>query len=124
MNHDLKQHVLSIVNDIENGRQCECCTDCGATLEKSAFCPECETRNPDTLSGFDYIQDVLDINWVLDSNREYKGARLLVAFGGPNIWINTDNQTVEGHWWGDSFTASYSSDAMDIDGACSELFNC
>jgi hypothetical protein len=124
MNHDLKQHVLSIVSDIENGRPCESCTDCGATLGKSSFCPECETRNPDTLSGFDYIQDVLDINWVLDNHRKYKGARLLVAFGGPNIWINTDTQTVEGHWWGDSFTVSYSRDEMDINGACSELFNC
>ena len=124
MSNEIKSHVLSIINDIENGRQCESCTECGADLGKSSFCPECEARNPDTLSGFDYISDVLDINWILDSNREFKGARLLVAFGGPNIWIDTDKQTVEGHWWGDSFTASYSRDEMDIEGACSELFNC
>ena len=123
MTTDIKSHVLSIITDIEQGRQCESCVDCGATLGKSSFCPECETRNPDTMSGFDYISDVLDVNWVLDSNREFKGARLLIAFGGPNIWINTDTQTVEGHWWGDSFTASYNTDEMDIEGACSEWFN-
>jgi hypothetical protein len=124
MTNDIKSQVLSIVRDIEQGRQCESCTECGADLGKSSFCPECEASNPDFLSGFDYIADVLDINWILDSNREFKGARLLVAFGGPNIWIDTAKQTVEGHWWGDSYTASYSRDEMDIEGACSELFGC
>ena len=111
MTNDIKSQVLSIVHDIEQGRQCE-------------SCPECEASNPDFLSGFDYIADVLDINWILDSNRELKGARLLVAFGGPNIWIDTAKQTVEGHWWGDSYTASYSHDEMGVEDACEELFNC
>ena len=124
MTNDIKSQVLSIVRDIEQGRQCESCTECGADLGKSSFCPECEASNPDSLSGFDYIADVLDINWVLDSNRELKGARLLVAFGGPNIWIDTAKQTVEGHWWGDSYTASYSHDEMGVEDACEELFNC
>ena len=124
MTNDIKSQVLSIVRDIEQGRQCESCTECGADLGKSSFCPACEASNPDILSGFDYIADVLDINWILDSNREFKGARLLVAFGGPNIWIDTAKQTVEGHWWGDSYTASYSRDEMDIEDACSEWFNC
>lgn len=124
MTNDIKSHVLSIITDIEQGRQCESCIECVADLNDETTCPECGHDNPDILSGFDYISDVLDVNWILDSNREFKGARLLVAFGGPNIWINTDTQTVEGHCWGDSFTASYNSDAMDIEGACSEWFNC
>ena len=124
MTTEIQSHVLSIVRDLEQGRECESCTECGADLGKSAFCPECEVRNPDYLSGFDYIADVLDVNWVLDANREFKGARLLVAFGGPNIWIDTAKKTVEGHWWGDSFTASYSRDAMDIEGACADWFGC
>ena len=124
MANEIKSHVLSIVADLEQGRQCESCTECGADLGKSSFCPECEARNPDFLSGFDYIADVLDVNWLLDSKREFKGARLLVTFGGPNIWIDTAKQTVEGHWWGDSFTASYARDEMDIEGACSEWFGC
>ena len=124
MTNSIQSQVLSIVADLENGARCESCTECGADLGKSSFCPECEAHNPDTLSGFDYIADVLDINWILDSNREFKGARILVAFGGPNIWIDTDKQTVEGTWWNESFTASYSNDEMDIEGACAEVFGC
>ena len=124
MTQNIKSHVLSIVTDIENGVKTENCNQCDADLHDTMECPECGHDNCETLSGFDYISDVLDVNWVLNHNREFKGARLLVAFGGPNIWIDTTKQTVEGHWWGDSFTASYSRDEMDIEGACSEWFGC
>lgn len=120
----VKSHVLSIIADIEQGKELANCTDCGAVLGKSSFCPECEMHSPSHYSGLDYISDVLDVNWILDSNREFKGARLLVAFGGPNIWIDTSKQTVEGHWWGESYTSSYNHDEIGIEGACSELFNC
>ena len=122
MTQDIKSQVLSIVKDIELGMKYEECPDCGSTNFDEHN--DCECGNHMTLHGFDYISDVLDVNWVLDHNREFKGARLLVAFGGPNIWIDTTKQTVEGHWWGDSFTASYSRDEMDIEGACSEWFSC
>ena len=122
MPDDVKAQVLSIVADLENGRPCESCTDCGADLNDETTCPECEAENPETMNGFEYVSDVLDVDWVLDQNRGFKGARLLVAFGGPNIWVNTDRQTVEGYWLGNSFTASYNRDAMDVNHACAEWF--
>ena len=87
-------------------------------------CIDCGHENSEFLSGFDYVSDALDVDWILEQRSEFKGARLLVAFGGPNIWIDTAKQTVEGHWGGDSFTASYLRDEMDIECACSEWFNC
>ena len=75
------------------------------------------------LSAFDYLQSALDIEYIVNSKREYLGARVLVAFGGPNIWINTRTGTVDGHWWGDSATASFT-DAIGLDDALSELYNC
>ena len=124
MTQDIKAHVLSIINDIENGIKTEYCTECSNELHGEFTCKDCGHENNDTVIGFDYISDVLDVNWLIDSNREFIGARLLVAFGGPNIWINTHSQTVEGHWWSDSFTARYNTDEMDIEGACEEWFNC
>lgn len=124
MTNDIKSQVLSIVRDIEQGRQCESCTECGADLHDTNTCPECEHENCDTISGFDYILTALDFNYILNSDRTYKGAHLLVAFGGPNIWVDTSTKTVTGGWWGDSYSATYSMDEMDIDGACEELFGC
>jgi len=76
------------------------------------------------MSGFEYLSDALDIEYVVNSKGEYLGARVLVAFGGPNIWINTRTKQVEGYWWGDSCILGYGNDEMDIDGALEELWNC
>lgn len=72
-------------------------------------------------SAYDYLTDVLDIEYVVSSSREYLGARILVAFGGPNIWINTRNEQVEGHWWGDSATESFD-DNLGLDDVLAEMW--
>ena len=75
------------------------------------------------LSAFDYLQDALDIEYIVNSKKEYLGARVLVAFGGPNIWVNTRTKTIEGYWWGDKATASFD-DGLGLDDALEELYNC
>lgn len=75
------------------------------------------------LSAFDYVQDALDIEYIVNSKGEYLGARVLVAFGGPNIWIDTRRERVDGYWWGDSASVSFR-DEMGLDDALSELWNC
>ena len=102
----LKNQVLHIIKNIEGGF------------------PDELGQDDQEFSAFDYLQDALDIEYIVNSKREYLGARVLVAFGGPNIWINTRTQQVEGYWWGDKCIMSYCNDAMDLDGALSELFNC
>ena len=76
------------------------------------------------MNAFDYLGDVLDIEYTTDSKKEYLGARVLVAFGGPNIWINTRTQTIEGHWWGDTVYANYSQDNIGLDDALAEIYAC
>jgi hypothetical protein len=102
----LKDHVLSIVNFLENG-----------------YLGEETNGEGDPLSAYDYLQDVLDINWILNNDKTYKGARLLVAFGGPNIWIDTNLEQVEGHWWGEKFICQYrhSDFAYELDEALEQI---
>lgn len=73
---------------------------------------------------YEYLEDVLDIEYIVNKNGDYLGSRILVAFGGPNIWINTRTKQVEGYWWGDSCVMSYSRDEMGIDEAVGELWAC
>ena len=82
-----------------------------------------DIENEGEFSAYDYLSDVLDINWILNNDRTYKGARVLVAFGGPNVWIDTNLGQVEGYWWGDSFIKSFS-DNVGLDDALEDLFNC
>jgi len=76
------------------------------------------------INGFDYLEEVLDINYITQSDKTYKGARLLVAFGGPNIWVDTTSQEVEGYWGTDKILQWYPDDNIGLDDACEELFNC
>ena len=105
MSEDLKNHVRFIADSITD----ETALNGGTENE------------PVTV--FDYLQDALEIEYIVSSKKEYLGARVLVAFGGPNIWINTRTKTVEGHWWSDSASASFQ-DNIGLDEALEELFSC
>lgn len=74
-------------------------------------------------SAFDYLQDALDIEYIVNKDRQYIGARVLVAFGGPNIWVNTRTKVVEGYWWGEYAKASFD-DGIGLDDALETLWEC
>ena len=49
-----------------------------------------------------WMHDVYDVEWITFIDHNYKAARLMVAGGGPNIWVNLQTNTVDGYWWGDA----------------------
>lgn len=85
------------------------------------FAGEIDSEYPDA---FDYLSDALDIEYVRDSEGNYRGAIVLVAFGGPNIWIDTRWKEVRGTWWSDSSTVPYGRDELGLDDALEELMSC
>ena len=74
-------------------------------------------------NGWDYIEDILDINYVVGCDREYLGAQIMVTWGGPNIYIHTRSCTVKGYWGSDRAQWGYV-DNIDLDYVCEELYNC
>jgi len=113
----LKDQVLSIINDIENGIP--------VTQQDidDGYYDEGQYEAGDTLGAWDYIKDALDVEYTVSGKKDYLGASILVAFGGPNITINTRTQQVAGHWWGQSYVESYHTDEMHLDSMCEELFD-
>ena len=80
---------------------------------------------PEQMGIWDYMEDILDIDYIVNSRREYKACRILVAFGGPNIYINTDSGFVELYWWTDRARYALSRDAINaIDEWAEEYWNC
>jgi hypothetical protein len=106
MSNNLQQHVNEIA----------------ATLSKG-FSDDDLNNDGEVMSAFDYLADALDIEYIVNGKGEYLGARVLVAFGGPNIWINTRTGVVEGSWWADRADASFT-DNIGLDDALSELWAC
>jgi hypothetical protein len=105
---DVKNNVQHIVDTIQNGLD---------SIER-----EDEGQYP--MDGLEYLSDALDIEYIVNGDREVLGARILVAFGGPNIWINTRTRQVEGYWWGDSCIMSYDNDEIGLDDAIQTLWSC
>jgi hypothetical protein len=106
MSHDLKNHVQSIADNLTN--------------PPDEWNEGRDVDSEGEFSAFDYLQDVLDIEYIVNGKGEYLGARVLVAFGGPTIWINTRTGTVEGSWWSARAEASFK-DNLGLDDALSEL---
>ena len=55
----------------------------------------------------EYMDHVYDIRYLVDREKCYMGCELMVAGGGPTIWVNTYTKEVEGYWGGDRVTWSY-----------------
>jgi len=68
----------------------------------------------------EWMNDVYDIEWVTHNDHSYKGARLLVAGGGPSIWVNLQGLTVDGYWWGDHCKVPFA-DNIGLDDYLEEL---
>ena len=78
----------------------------------------------DRLQANSYIEkNVYDIEWITHNDHTYKAARLMVAGGGPNIWVNTQTGTVDGYWGCDKFSWGFV-DNIGLDDYLEELHSC
>ena len=71
----------------------------------------------------EWMEGVYDIEWITHNDHSYKSARLLVAGGGPNIWVNLLSNTVDGYWWGDHCKHSFD-DNIGLNDYLEELHAC
>ena len=68
----------------------------------------------------EWMNDVYDIEWITFNDHKYKAARLMVAGGGPTIWVNLQTSTVDGYWWGDHCTHRFE-DNLGLDEYLEEI---
>lgn len=98
----------------ENGDTIYKCS-CGCTSE----------YEPEQLSVWDWAEDILDIEYRVDSHKELRSVQIMVAYGGPNIYVDTATKSVELYWWGDraSYPISYDA-AAALDDWADEYWRC
>ena len=80
-----------------------------------------ETGEKRTETAGDWMEGVYDIRYIVDREKRYFSAELLVAGGGPTIWVNLNTMEVEGYWGGDRVTHPFR-DSPDLDGYCEEMY--
>ena len=71
-----------------------------------------------------YFDDYLDVDYIINSSKEYQSARIWVTVGGPGIWIDTEKSTVEISWGSTRKTAYLSYNVRDeIDEIFEEIYS-
>ena len=62
-----------------------------------------------------------DIRYLVDSSRRFLGSEILVAGGGPTIWVDTFTKEVRGYW-GTDRVQRYFIDNLGLDEYCEEMY--
>ena len=71
----------------------------------------------------EWMQDVYDIRYIVDREKRYMGAELMVAGGGPTIWVNLYTKEVEGYWGTDRVQWAFQ-DNLGLDDYCQDMYGC
>ena len=80
-----------------------------------------EDEEPRQETASDWMEGTYDIRYYVDSSKRYLGAEIMVAGGGPTIWVNTYTKQVEGYWWGDKVLEPFI-DNLGLDDYCEEMY--
>ena len=103
-----------------------------ALKKKSETCEEqlqrmCKNIAEDITAGKEdaskWMEGVYDIEWITHNDHSYKAARLMVAGGGPNIWVNLQTNTVDGYCGCDKVEHGFI-DNIGLDDYLEELHGC
>ena len=69
----------------------------------------------------EWMEGTYDIRYLVDREKRYLGAEILVAGGGPTIWVDTFDQLVKGYWGTDKVTWAFQ-DNLGLDNYCEEMY--
>lgn len=138
-NKENREHCKRIAEELEkyidgNIYRCPVCgerctveeeeNENGETVYKCS-CGCVSEYEPEQLGLYDWAEDILDIEFRCSSKKEYRSTRIMVAWGGPNIYIDTAAEEVQLYWWTDRASYMISRDAaIALDDWAEEYFNC
>lgn len=132
-------HCKRIARNVDayaSGDVCKC-PECGESIYRDDWnyvgdvfrCPEC--GHVDNLNNFeeetiwDYLNDVYNVEFRVDCNKELRSVQIMVACGGPNIYLDTASRDVELYWWNERARWPMSSDAVQaLDDWAEEYWGC
>lgn len=121
-NNAYVKEIADELNQIAWGNlyYCPCCGEqrCHHIEDDSEpICPDCE-EEMEQLSMWDHLNDmdIYDLEYRVESKHAdcIKSVRIMVACGGPNVFIDTASRTVDLYWWTDEAHADISSEASDL----------
>lgn len=142
-NREHCKHIAELVEIYASG-DAYCCPHCGEVFDHDGIaeserenadgivcytCPHCKEEiaenDLEPVSLYDFFEDCYDIEYRCNSQKEYRSVCIMVACGGPNIYIDTASKRVELYWWSDRASYPIRWDAVDaVDAWAEEYWKC
>ncbi len=99
--------------------------DTGDAADSFEDIPEDDRDNYTEATANDYLSDVLDIQYIVNSDKSYRAASVCIALGGPTAWINTHTRQIEAAWWSETVYVDLPASFCDqLDECLEEYYNC
>ena len=97
------------------------CKNIAESISSPEMITDEETGEKRQETASDWMKDVYDIRYIVDREKRYFSAELLVAGGGPTIWVSLNEMEVQGYWGGDRVNVPFS-DNLGLDDYCEETY--
>ena len=85
--------------------------------------PVDNSEHGEQASAASWMDGVYDIRYIVDREKRYFSAELLVAGGGTTIWVSLNEMEGQGYWGGDRVTVPFI-DNLGLDDYCEEMYGC
>ena len=97
------------------------CKDIADGITSPEMITDEETGEKRQETAGDWMENTYDIRYYVDREKQYLGAEILVAGGGPTVWVNTYTGYVEGYWGGDKVLEPFI-DNLGLADYCEEMY--
>jgi predicted RNA-binding Zn-ribbon protein involved in translation (DUF1610 family) len=124
------KYIADNIADYVNGNVHKC-PECGEVHtipdEAEKYLCSCgflgDIDDYEQLSIYDFFEDCYDIEYRIGSDKELRSVQIMVACGGPNIYIDTASKKVELYWWTEKADYPLSYESVEaIDEWAEELY--
>lgn len=125
-NYEHCKHIADELQEIVDGKYFADENNNIYTENDIANDPDLNMEDLEYYSLYDYFSDCFDIKYTIESDKETLcGVQILVAFGGPNIYIDTNDGKVKLYWWSDYAEYELSPEVIEsINDTFQDIFYC
>ena len=97
------------------------CKDIAESISEPQEITDEETGEKRDETAHDWMEGTYDIRYLVDRDKRFMGAEIMVAGGGPTIWVDTWRDQVKGWWGGDKVIVPYA-DNLGLNDYCEEMY--
>ena len=97
------------------------CKDIADSISEPQETTDEETGEKRDETAHEWMEGTYDIRYLVDRDKRYMGAEIMVAGGGPTIWVDTWRAVVKGYWGADRVECPFI-DNIGLDDYCEEMY--